>query len=385
MPVEASSRLMEGRWDSAVARTLPVVDRVDIGVDLRKAEGSVLHSSSGKDYIDMFMDVGVVSLGYVTAPQTVTHLPNYIAAPIREDAAAVLCSTSGMDWAFFSNSGTESVEAMMKFARKVSGRTGIYVPDTGQFHGRTYGAMSISYTAPYHREGFGPFLPDVGCFHDPEDIPEDAAAVILTPGMLNKDYRPYNKDWVKAIEAHCKAHGILLCVDEVQTYLRLGHWWGFQKYDLDPDLICVAKGVAAGLPTGATLGKAWMVDLIPKGSHFSSFGGNPASCAGILTVHHAASQPDFFQHLELVGALMEERILAVAPDATIRRDGAMLAADLDVDMVALRDECLKRGVIIGVFGQGALKLTPALNIELSTLREAMLRLEAAYVAVRGRD
>ena len=362
---------------------MPLADSLDLGEC--DGVGPYIISGDGDSYLDLFMDVGVVSFGYEDHCDPV-HLPNYIQNNKREEAAAILCESSGMDRAFFSNSGTEAVEAMIKFARKAqsdSGRYLVYARD-GEFHGRSYGSMSLSFTdAPYHKEGFGPFVEGFGSFWAVEDIDPNAAAVMITPGMLNKDYIEYNQEFMGQLQEYCHRNDILLLVDEVQTYLRLGMPWGFQLYGLNPDAICVAKGVAGGIPTGVTLVKESISRCIPKGSHFSTFGGNPASVNGIIRTAERASDDDFFKRLNRAGGLFAKALRSAIPGVVIRQRGLMISCDLpgDINMIQFRDECLRRHIIIGVFGpKGALKLTPPLNSYSPTLHAASFEVGEAWRA-----
>lgn len=363
---------------------MPLVDSLNLG-ECRPC-GPVIVSGDGDSYLDLFMDVGVVSFGY-EYHEDVVHLPNYIQNDKREEAAAILCATSGMDRAFFSNSGTEAVEAMVKFARKAQageGRTLVYARE-GEFHGRSYGSMSLSFTgAPYHKDGFGPFVEGFISFRDVGDISPNAAAVMITPGLLNKDYIEYDQKFMSELQEYCTDNGILLLVDEVQTYMRLGVWWGHQLYNLHPDAICVAKGVAGGIPTGVTLVSEAISATIPKGGHFSTFGGNPASVNGIIRVaRNALTNVHFFETVEATGVAMASALEVAIPGIVIRQRGLMISADLpgDIDMRELRDECLKRFIIIGVFSpKGALKLTPPLNSSPAMLKAAAHEIGEAYRA-----
>ena len=154
-------------------------------------------------------------------------------------------------------------------------------------------------------------------------------------------------------------------------------------YGLSPDAICVAKGVAGGIPTGVTLVKQFISDSVPKGSHFSTFGGNPASVNGIVRVFREASRPDFFNDVNRIGVDFALALEGAIPGMKVRQRGLMISAGVpgDIDMRVLRDECLKRQIIVGVFGPtGALKLTPPLNSSAVTLREAARLIGEAYRA-----
>ena len=355
--------LPNGRWmlSSLLVDELPIAP-------WKGGAGARIHTDDDKWYIDMFGDSGTVSCGYVEIEHPM-HVPQIVPAEVREHTAQMFAQSAGLDWAFFVNSGTEGVETMMKFARRASGRTLIYTHE-GEFHGRTYGAMSASFSAPYHRNGYGPFLPGCAMFQDPRDIDNNAAAVIITPAMVNKDFAEYDPEWVARLLTHCRQHDILICLDEVQTFLRLGTVWGHQLYGIQPDMLCTAKGVAMGYPAGIVLGKMSVGLTIAKGGHFSTFGGSPAACALMQVVLSEHGDRKSLTHYRAMGNYMRHRLLSVSND--IRFKGMMVAADLDCDMWRLRNWCLNNGVIIGVFSADqALKLTPPLTITVEELEEAM--------------
>ncbi len=357
---------------------LPVVDKLNFKVE--SAMGSWITDENGKRYLDFFTDVGVVSLGYKPVHCSYIHMPNHFHLQEREEAARRLCDVSGMDYCFFSNSGAESVEAMLKLARKYQsqfGRTKIYTLK-GAFHGRTYGAMSCSYMGEghYHWDGYGPMVPDIERFDldDLSTIDPTAAAVLITPGFLNKDYTPFDKHKVWALDNYCKENRILFLMDEVQTYLRLGCWWGKDLYIVDPDIICTAKGVAGGIATGVTLCKKAIGDSMKKGGHFSTFGGNPLSVRGINNVLDIVERDEaFFQKIWAKGILIKSYLKAMGWK-DVQGDGLLISAEIDpsYNMIELRDRCLEKGLIIGVFSPyGRLKLTPPLNIAYEEIDIAM--------------
>lgn len=330
---------------------------------------SRIHTADDRWYIDMFGDDGTVSIGYTDIERPL-HVMQIVPCPIRDEAARVLAESCGLDWTFFINSGTEGVETMMKFARRASGRTLIYALD-GEFYGCTYGAMSASFSAPYHRQGYGPFLPGVAPFKEVNDIDSNAAAVIITPAMVNKDFRAYDPDWLSHLVGYCRANRIFICVDEAQTFLRLGRVWGHQVYGFKPDMLCTANGVAGGYPAGAVCGRASIGMAIQKGGHFSTFGGSPAACGLMVHIYHTYGNDEYLAHIRALGNYMKSRLREVE-GLKVRGEGMMIAADCGCDMFELRNRCLARGVILGIFSRDqALKLTPPLTITVEELKEAM--------------
>lgn len=353
---------------------LPIVDDFYLG-RIISGQGAYIYTNKGK-FLDAFCDNGVVSLGYdfYVADEELPHLPEIVRYKKREKAAETLCKTAGMDMAFFHCSGSEGVETMMKFARRAQNRrerTKIFVHE-GAFHGRTYGAMSASPTGKdYHFNGYHPLLPNVYTFRNFSDIDDDAAAIIMTPAEVYKDYIRYDKLWLENIINHARMNKILICIDEVQTYVRTGKWWGYQKWPIsvEPDMICVAKGVAGGYPTGMTLMKKTVGRTIEKGGHFSTFGGNPKSCQGVLQVAErckALLNDNGINWIESRGRQMRAGLNKIEGVRNIRGEGLFTAFDIDMDSVKFRNECLDRKLIIGVFSKNSpIKLTPPLNLSAS--------------------
>lgn len=346
-----------------MSNLLPVIDKLNIG-QIQGGKNSTIFTSKG-EYVDMFCDNGVVSMGYDFVEDITPHLPNAYKFDLREKAAKKLCEISNMDYAFFSTSGTGSVEAMMKFARKHQhpDRKDIYFLN-GAFHGRTYGTMSADFTGKsYHIEGYEPLLPGVKKFNKISEIDKKAAAVIVTPAELYGNYKKYEEGWLKKLEKYCHKHNILLGIDEVQTYIRNGKDWGFQVYndDIKPDMIATAKGIAGGYPTGVTLIKKEIGDSISKGGHFSTFGGNITSVCGILEV---LKQKDYLKNRASVyGDKIKFKLKQIKGANNIRGEGLMVVFDVD-NPLDLRNKCLEKHVILGVFSNSqSIKLTPSLTIE----------------------
>lgn len=352
-----------------MSNVLPVVQELDLG-EIKDGKGARLFIDD-KEYIDMFCDNGVVSLGYDYQPAGLPHLPGMLNDNLRDEAADRLCFQSGLDYAFFSNSGTESVEAMIKFARKAQeDREDIYFLD-GTFHGRTYGTMSADYTGKsYHLDGFEPFLPGIKKFETVNEIKPNAAAVIITPAEVYGDFVKYSDWFINCLVKYCNEHDILLGFDEVQTYLRTGKWFGYQMYEksFQPDMIAMAKGVAGGLPTGVTLVSKKIGDKISMGSHYSTFGGNRRSAQGIIDVHKKGEK--IRRKVRVDGDYIKKRLREMGID-NIRGEGLILAFNID-EPLRLRDKCLKENVILGVFSNSqSIKLTPPLTISRPTLDKAL--------------
>jgi acetylornithine/N-succinyldiaminopimelate aminotransferase len=371
-------------------RTLNFVE----GVEFQSGHGARLIDSKGLEWIDFFADVGTASLGYAGPEQQEVlrrmiyneipvHAPNMYPFRERNAAARAICEAMDMDAVFFCNSGTEAVEAAIKIARLHHHQLGHgYRQDVwsieGGFHGRTYGSLAAGDGPPHHYEGFGALPPNFHHFKGLHDIrsPELAAAIIMAPVFGNNDVMEYGADFLHSIQVFAKEHGIVLIFDEVQTGSgRTGAKSYSQLKGLSPDLITLAKGVAMGAPVGACLARGTLANVLRPGTHFSTFGGNPLSCAFVNGMMDWLAHSGNLLRVNQIGAAMRSR-LAEAGLKNVRGPGMLIAFDYEGDTLELAKRCRARNLLIGAFrsGPGAVKITPPLNITLSEVEAGMIRL-----------
>src|SRR5262249_19177535 len=288
-----------------------------------RGSGAVIEDVDGNLFLDFTAGIAVCSTGHC-------H-PRVVAA--IQDQAARLIHMSGTDFyyqpqidlaqrlaelapgprgkrVFFTNSGAEALEAALKLARWRTGRSRV-VAFFGAFHGRTYGAMSLSGSKLVHRRGFSPLVPDVHhvpyprgckdcvvasnchCVRQIEETmfkrtapPDEVAAIFVEPIQGESGYHVPPPGFLPALRALCDRYNILLVADEVQSGMgRTGKMFAVEHWNVQPDIICLAKGIASGMPLGAIIASAEVMDW-PSGSHASTFGGNPVSCrAALATIH----------------------------------------------------------------------------------------------------
>ena len=284
--------------------------------------GHRLYDVDGRAYLDFATGIATTILGHghpaVTAAvhaqaDRLLHLMNglgYIepVSRLAERLAATL--PEPLDAVFFGNSGAEAIEAAIKLARRASGRPAI-VAFEGAFHGRTYGALSVTTSSPNYQLGHGPLLPDVhivpypdtyrrfggdetaataGALDSLQRILDDVdasrvAAIVIEPELGEGGYIPAPLEFLRELRSLCDRHDILLVSDEVQTgYGRTGRMWGFEHAGIVPDVVCAAKGIANGLPLGAIVARRELHERWGRGAHGSTFGGNPVACAAALAV-----------------------------------------------------------------------------------------------------
>jgi len=369
-------------------------------------ESKLYDANTGNWYIDFFTDTGTSSLGYgcaehMQAIRTLLdnaypiHAPNLFQHELRTSVAEKICRLTGFDRVFFCNSGTESVEAAIKLARKFQydvcqGGTGqtdtnntyrrrIYSYQGG-FHGRTYGAAAASDGPDYHFAGFGPYPEEFHRFQKISDINFDAAAaVLIAPVFGHHDAQPYPEGWLRELRDECTNYGTLLIFDEVQTGSgRCGGITYAKKIGVQPDIICLAKGIGMGAPVGAMLASEEIAKSFTPGSHFSTFGGNPISLAFVDVMLDWLSEESNIARVNQVGTYMREAFEYMGWAKNIRGEGMLLAFDLDKNAMEFADRCMEMGLLIGAFRKNALKITPPLNATYAELAEGLLIMNTVY-------
>jgi len=274
-----------------------------------------------------------------------------------EHLAERLSDRFGGAHSFFCNSGTEAVEAAIKWARKSTGKTELVALE-GSFHGRTMGALSIT-GQPAKRAPFEPLVPGVR-FVTPETLADavgpQTAAIVLEPVQGEGGVKPLDPSTLEQARELADEHGAMLVFDEVQTGVgRTGEFFAWQRSGVRPDALTLAKGLANGLPIGALL----VADSAPTGfvpgDHASTFGGNPVACAAACAVVDAI-EDDLLAHVRDVSALFSEALPGV------RGAGLLLAVELHHPAGPVAHAALEKGLLVGTAGDTALRITPPLTI-----------------------
>lgn len=381
-----------------------------------RGDGATITDVDGHRYLDFTSGIAVTGTGHC-------H-PEVVDAIIRQ--AKALIHMSGTDFyypseiqlaerlvaltpgrhakqCFLTNSGTEATEAAMKLARYATDRS-YFVSFLGGFHGRTYGAMSLSASKPVHREGFGPLVPNVvhvpyaDCYRCPYDLtpdrcnfhcvrvieeelftrtvpPEEVAAIVVEPIQGEGGCVVPPDGYLTALKALTGKYGILLMVDEIQTGMgRTGRMWGCDHDGVIPDLMMTAKGIASGLPLGAMIADARLMRW-PPGAHANTFGGNPVACEAALVTLRLLTD-GLIENAATVGRYLIERCrelqLRHRLIGDVRGRGLMIGLDLVSDRerktpaVKERDRvvnrCFQRGLLVLGCGSSVLRLAPPLII-----------------------
>ena len=329
-------------------------------------DGSWLIADDGQRYLDLVAGIAVVSLGHChPAPlaaardqlERLWHVSNLYSTEPMENLARALSERFGGAQAFFCNSGTEAVEAAIKWARKSTGKPGLVALE-GSFHGRTMGALSIT-GQPAKRAPFEPLLPGV-TFATPETLADavgpETAAIFIEPIQGEGGVRPIPAEALQEARALADEFDALLVFDEVQTGIgRTGEFFAWQRSGVRPDAVTLAKGLANGLPIGALLVADGAPTGFVPGDHASTFGGNPVSCAAACAVVEAIDD-DLLAHVRAIGERFETQL------PNVRGAGLLLAVELGRAAGPVAHAALERNLLIGTAGETAVRLTPPLTI-----------------------
>jgi predicted acetylornithine/succinylornithine family transaminase len=355
---------------------LPTYARQD--VTFVSGDGAWLVDAEGRRYLDFLAGIAVVGLGHrhpspLAAAQAqlerLWHVSNlYWTEPMLQ-LADRLSERFGGARAFFCNSGAESIEAALKYARKATGKPGIVALE-GSFHGRTLGALSVT-GQPAKRTAFEPLVPGV-TFAQPNDtasleaaVRADTGCILLEPILGEGGVRPLEPEFLAAARALADETGALLVFDEVQTGVgRTGTFFAFGQLDVRPDAATLAKGLANGLPIGCLLVSDERAEAFEPGDHASTFGGNPVACAAAVAVCDAITN-DLLAVVRTHSALIAERLQGV------RGLGLLLAVELERPAGEVVAACLERGLLVGTAGETALRLTPPLTLTTEELEHGL--------------
>lgn len=358
-------------------------------VVLKEGKGSTLYDENGKKYIDFGSGIGVTAFGIgdeewknaVTKQlDKLQHVSNlYYTSPCTE-LARLLCEKSGMKKVFFGNSGAEANEGAIKYARKYSfdkygeGRSTIITLENS-FHGRTITTLSATGQDSFHT-AFGPFTQ--GFKYCPANnidalnkmVTDDVCAIMFECVQGEGGVNTLNYDFVKAIEKISNDKDILMIVDEVQTGNgRTGKYFAYQNFDIMPDIVSTAKGIAGGLPMGAVLFGEKLTNTITPGSHGSTFGANPVCAAGACSIVSRINDA-FLDEVKRKSEYIKEYLLNVNGVKSVSGMGLMLGIETEKNAKDIANECLQKGLLV-LTAKTKIRLLPALNISQEELDEGL--------------
>jgi len=369
-----------------------------------RGDGVRLYDADGREYIDLLSGIGVASLGHAhprlaraVAEQagTLLHTSNLFYHPLQGALAERLANLSGLERAFFCNSGTEAVEACLKFARRYWYTRGDARPEIialeESFHGRTFGSLSVT-SDEHYRAPCAPLLSGVKFVpvNDPEAllaaVSPATAAIIAEPVQGEGGIRPLTPAFANAITEACARTGALLIADEVQSGLgRTGYPFYFAALGLKPHLVAIGKALGGGVPVGAALINDEVAKTIAFGDHGSTYGGNLLACRAALCFLDELVGGGLLASVGRVGRHFEGRLRALAAAHPIVREvrgtGLMWGLELTRDAAAIVPAALERGVVVNRTAERVVRLLPPLIITEAEVDEGLDRLDAALGVV----
>ena len=346
-------------------------------ITISRGEGCWIYDSSGNKYLDMVGGIACCPLGHSNPRVSeaielqagkILNASNLVSSECQEELADLLTKISGLEKCFFSNSGTEANEAALKLAMSATGRSGVIACE-GSFHGRTLGSLALTYPQKYKekfkaRLAYTDFVP----FGDPDAIAhkmdKDTAAVFLEPILGEGGIIVPPADYLKKALKLCEENGSMLVLDEVQTGNgRTGTYFEYMHYDILPHIVTTAKGLANGLPIGATIYRG--VDFLP-GEHGSTFGGNSfvtsVACEVVKTIKNEGLE----KNAQLVGGHIIDAINAMGHSKVkeVRGKGLMIGIELFEDAEKIQKKLLENGVFVSVVQKKVIRLLPPLTLSI---------------------
>jgi LysW-gamma-L-lysine/LysW-L-ornithine aminotransferase len=356
-------------------------------VNIAKGKGTRVWDTAGKEYIDCMGGYGVALVGHCNdrvvnalkrqAEILITaHMSTYNDTRLifMEKIASV--APPSLSKIFFANSGAESVEAALKFARKYSGRHGV-IAMNGGYHGKTFGALSVTYSEKY-RKSFMPLLDGVKFvpYSDPsvleEVIDDTIGSVIVEPIQGETGIIVPPDDLLPKIREICNRRNLVLIFDEIQSGLgRTGKMWAGQNWNTTPDIMCLAKGIAGGVPMGLVLAKREIIDTMKVGEHSSTFGGSPIACAAGTATIEALIDDKLVDNAAKIGTQFKEGLNRLQEKHKVVRQvrgiGMMLGVELRFDVKDILLDGIRHGALILYSGRNILRLLPPLVMDETTV------------------
>lgn len=360
-----------------------------------KGKGALVWDIHGKEYVDCTGSYGVSIVGH-------SH-PKVVEAVKKQAERLISCHSSlyndarseflqkitritpkGLNKVFLANSGAEAVESAIKLARKFSGKPEI-IAMMGAFHGKTMGALSATWDKKYRV----PFLPLVPEFkHVPPDnlekireaVTEKTAAIIAEPIRGESGIRVSSNDFLPGLRKICDEKGVLLILDEVQTgFGRTGKLFACEHWNVVPDVLCLAKSVAGGLPLGVTIAKEDVMSSLKLGEHTTTFGGNPLVCAAACAAIDVLIEEKLAERAATLGTYLKEKLVGLQTEHKVVREvrglGLMLGMELRFDVLNVILKAMEKGVLVLDAGRNVLRFLPPLVIEKEQIDKVVATLD----------
>ncbi|MCE9617292.1 MAG: acetylornithine/succinylornithine family transaminase [Nitrosarchaeum sp.] len=364
-------------------------------VTIEKGVGAHVWDIDGKEYIDCMGGYGVAIVGHQNKRvvkaikeqvDKIITVHSSLYNKTREEFLKTLIGLApkGLTQVHLNNSGAEAIEAAIKFARKFTGKKGM-VAMKGSYHGKSLGALSLTFN-PKYKKAFEPLVEKVSfaSFGDIESlrstIDEDTAFVILEPIQGESGINVAPDGFLQEVRKVCDEKGILLIFDEIQAGLgRTGRLWACDHWNTAPDILCLAKGIAGGVPMGATLVRPDILASMSKGEHSSTFGGNPLSCAAGIATLQALTQDGLIENAEKMGKLFREGLEKLKEKHSIIREirgkGLMIGVELKFEVKDILMNLMKEGILMLYSGRNILRILPPLVISKEDITKVLQTLD----------
>ena len=364
-------------------------------ISIIRGEGSYVYDSNNKKYLDFISGIAVNNLGHsnkgikkaiIEQLDKLVHISNLFLIPSQIKLAKSLTSNLPRYKVFFCNSGTEANEAAFKLARKwgIFNNKRTIISVTGGFHGRTFGSLSAT-TPKKYKEGFYPLVPGfkTAKFNDINSIKsiikEDKKilAVIIEPIQGEAGVKISDKKYLQELFKICKKNKILLIADEVQVGIgRTGKLFGFENYDIRPDIITLAKALGGGIPCGAIIANPDISDFLTPGSHGTTMGGNPLAMASGLSMLNQIKKPSFLINVRKKGELFLNELKKLSSSDLIkevRGKGLILAIEFYEEKKAklFTNKCIKNGLLVLITEKYNVRILPPLNVKNNEITESI--------------
>ncbi len=361
-----------------------------LNIFFEKGEGVYLYDKDGKKYLDMLAGIAVNTLGYNHPKLTnaiceqakkILHVSNLFQIEPQIEVAEILSRNSINGKVFFCNSGAEANETAIKLARKYFYSKGIdkyeFISFKNSFHGRTLATLTLTGQTKY-QEGFNP-LPEGFKYAELNDInsvkrliTDKTAGIFIEIVQGEGGINPIDEKFIYELYELTREKEILLIVDEVQTGIgRTGKFFAYQHFNIQPDIITVAKGLGGGVPIGAVIGKKDIANTFTAGSHGSTFGGNYLATVSAKVILEEILKENFLNNVSEKGLYLKELLKDLGFNP--RGLGLMVGVSLpkDIQAIDVMKECLKEGLIIGIAGNNSLRFTPPLIISKEEIKEGI--------------
>jgi acetylornithine/LysW-gamma-L-lysine aminotransferase len=350
-------------------------------INITKGKGCKVWDISGKEYLDCMGGYGVALVGHCndrvvkaitnqTQNLITCHMSVYNEVRIDFLKKFSKIAPTNLQKTFFTNSGTESVEASLKFSRKYTNKPGVLALNGG-YHGKTFGSLSVTYNEKY-RKSFLPLLDNMQfiAYSESDTIPEivtksnkKIGTVIVEPIQGETGIIMPPSGFLKKIRNICNENGLVLIFDEIQSGLgRTGKMWAGQHWDVEPDIMCLAKGIAGGIPMGLTVMRSEILDCLKVGEHSSTFAGNPLACAAGSATIDSIIEDELVSNSEKMGRIFKSGLLEIKEKYKIVRDvrgvGMMLGVEMRFDVKDILLDGIKNGILLLYSGRNILRLLP---------------------------